>query len=163
MGNFELHDSDSKIVSDFVKIEKELSWEEVLKLCNSGNRNSGDRNSGDGNSGNRNSGLFNTNEPFLRIFNKNTKLKFNDWYNHSAYSIINRMELISFIGYDLMTEQEQKDHPEYKTIGGYLKVNGYKEAWKIWYNKVTKEEIDIVKTIPNFSSKLFEEITGVKI
>ena len=50
---------------------------------NSGNRNSGDynsgnRNSGDYNSGDYNSGFFNTNTPFVRLFNKKTKLRFDD-------------------------------------------------------------------------------------
>ena len=34
LGQFELNDSDSKIVTDYIKIEKELSWNEVLILCN---------------------------------------------------------------------------------------------------------------------------------
>ena len=53
-----------------IKIVREISWEEVLKmvnmgkvnagLCNSGDWNSGDCNSGDCNSGNRNSGNLNS-------------------------------------------------------------------------------------------------------
>ena len=55
-----------KSVTDKLEIVREVSWEEVLRivntgtgnsgLSNSGNRNSGNRNSGDFNSGNRNSG-----------------------------------------------------------------------------------------------------------
>ena len=60
----------SKYCTNKIKIIKELSWEEVLRLvnigkansgfCNSGNRNSGDWNSGNRNSGNRNSGNMNS-------------------------------------------------------------------------------------------------------
>ena len=56
----------NKHCTNKIKIIRELSWEEVLRLVNSGknntglknsgNRNSGDCNSGDCNSGNRNSG-----------------------------------------------------------------------------------------------------------
>ena len=64
-----------KSVTDKLEIVREVSWEEVLRLVNtgtgcsglsnsgnrnSGNRNSGNRNSGNRNSGNRNSGDFNS-------------------------------------------------------------------------------------------------------
>ena len=56
-----LYDTDnSKLVTNYIKIIKELTWEEVLKLANSGDRNSGYRNSGNGNSGDRNSGYRNS-------------------------------------------------------------------------------------------------------
>ena len=59
-----------KSVTDKLEIVREVTWEEVLRLVNtgtgcsglsnSGNRNSGDFNSGNRNSGNRNSGDFNS-------------------------------------------------------------------------------------------------------
>ena len=59
-----------KSVTDKLEIVREVSWEEVLRLVNtgtgcsglsnSGNRNSGNRNSGNFNSGNFNSGDFNS-------------------------------------------------------------------------------------------------------
>ena len=59
-----------KQCSNIIKIIKEITWEEMLKLANSGignsgnsnsgNRNSGDRNSGNSNSGYRNSGYSNS-------------------------------------------------------------------------------------------------------
>jgi len=59
-----------KCCTNIIQIIREITWEEVLTivntgkactgLCNSGNRNSGNRNSGDCNSGNRNSGNRNS-------------------------------------------------------------------------------------------------------
>ena len=54
----------NKSCTDKLEIVRELSWDDVLKLVNSGdynsgNHNSGDFNSGDYNSGNHNSGDFN--------------------------------------------------------------------------------------------------------
>ena len=54
-GDVKHEESSSKICSSRIEITKELEWAEVLKICNSGNRNSGDWNSGDWNSGDRNS------------------------------------------------------------------------------------------------------------
>ena len=63
-------DDNSKYCTNKIKIVRELSWEEVLRMVNtgkdntglknSGNCNSGDRNSGDCNSGDRNSGDCNS-------------------------------------------------------------------------------------------------------
>ena len=60
----------NKTCTNKLQIIREVSWEEVLRLvntgkanaglCNSGNRNSGNHNSGDWNSGNHNSGDFNS-------------------------------------------------------------------------------------------------------
>ena len=64
-----------KCSTNIIQIVREITWEEVLTIvntgkactglcnsgdCNSGNRNSGDCNSGDWNSGNRNSGDWNS-------------------------------------------------------------------------------------------------------
>lgn len=69
LGKIDVGDYDSKCCTNKIQIVKELSWEEVLKmvntgkgntgLCNIGNRNIGNRNNGDRNIGNRNSGDYN--------------------------------------------------------------------------------------------------------
>jgi len=65
LGEIDKDNDDTKHCTNKIKIVRELAWEEVLTLCNSGNRNSGNRNSGnrnsgDCNSGNRNSGDWNS-------------------------------------------------------------------------------------------------------
>jgi hypothetical protein len=59
-GTFDETKENNKICASNIKIIKELSWEFVLKNCNSGNYNSGNRNSGHRNSGNYNSGNYNS-------------------------------------------------------------------------------------------------------
>jgi hypothetical protein len=61
----EVFDMDNKSVTNDIEIVRELTWNEVLKLVNSGKANSGlansgNRNSGYRNSGNRNSGDLNS-------------------------------------------------------------------------------------------------------
>ena len=60
LGEIDKDNDDTKHCTNKIKIVREISWEEVLTLCNSGNCNSGNRNSGDWNSGNRNSGDWNS-------------------------------------------------------------------------------------------------------
>ena len=70
LGEIDAEEYGSKHCTNKIKIVRELSWEEVLKmvnmgkantgLCNSGSHNSGSHNSGDRNSGNHNSGNYNS-------------------------------------------------------------------------------------------------------
>ena len=60
LGEIDKDDDDTKHCTNKIKIVRELAWEEVLTLCNSGDWNSGNRNSGDCNSGDWNSGDWNS-------------------------------------------------------------------------------------------------------
>ena len=60
LGEIDKDNDDTKHCTNKIKIVRELAWEEVLTLCNSGNRNSGNRNSGNCNSGDCNSGNCNS-------------------------------------------------------------------------------------------------------
>ena len=126
--------------------------------CNSGDRNSGSRNTGNFNSGDRNSGFFNSNEPNVRMFNKQTKLKYKevkipDW----CY-----FELNVWVSYDKATEKEKEEHKkEIETSGGFLKKLEYKEAWRLAWDKASKEEHKELFNLPNWDNKVFKEITGI--
>ena len=80
-------EGDNKSVTDEIRIVREISWEEMLRLVNtgkgnSGYRNSGDRNSGNGNSGDRNSG--NGNSGYWNSGNWNSG-DWNSGYRNSGY------------------------------------------------------------------------------
>ena len=126
--------------------------------CNSGNRNSGDWNSGDWNSGNRNSGFFNSTEPNVRMFNKMTEKKSSEidipgW----CY-----FDLTVWVSHDTATDAEKKEHKkEIETCGGYLKTLEYKEAWKLAWDKASKEEHEKLLKLPNWNNEVFKEITGI--
>lgn len=62
-----------------------------------------------------------------------------------------------------MTDEEKTNYPKAKTIGGYLKVYTYEEAFKKSLEKATKDEIEQIKNLPNFDAKIFEEISGFRI
>jgi len=126
--------------------------------CNSGRWNSGNCNSGDWNSGRWNSGFFNTDEPYVRMFNHQTNMKrkdidFPDWFF---------FELTEWIDSENMTEEEKQQYPEHETTGGHLKVYDYKEAWRNAFDEETDlDEIRKAEQLPNFDYDIFEEITGI--
>jgi hypothetical protein len=62
-----------------------------------------------------------------------------------------------------MTDQEKIDNKNAFITEGYLKTLGYKEAWAEAYKSATKEDIKLLKALPNFDADVFEEITGIKI
>ena len=154
-------------------------------LCNSGNWNSGNRNSGNRNSGNWNSGnynsgnynsgdwnkssfnngCFNTIEPTIMMFNKPSDITYRDWVNSDARRLLNQIpkDVVEWILSDNMTDEEKAAHPEHKTTGGYLKVLNEPERSQIWWNGLTNNQKEIIKSIPNFNESIFEEITGIKV
>ena len=126
--------------------------------CNSGNRNSGNWNSGNWNSGNCNSGFFNTNEPFVRMFNKDTKLK----KYEIDIPLFCHFDLTVWVSHDTATEEEKEEHnEEIKTCGGFLKTLDYKEAWRLAWNKASKEEHLEMLKLPNWDNEVFKEISGI--
>jgi hypothetical protein len=178
---------EDKQATNKIKIVRELSWNEVLELANSGKgntglrnsgdsnsgnsnsgyRNSGDRNSGDRNSGNRNSGNsnsgdFNSNTPEeIRCFNKPCNRI--EWDNAPKPSFIYDVVLNKWICFDYMTDEEKARYPKAFVCDGYLKTYSYKEAWKIAFDNRNSNDIELLKALPNFDAVVFEEITGIEI
>ena len=199
-----------KTCTNRIKILREVSWEEVLQLvntgknctglcnsgnwnsgnrnsgnCNSGNRNSGNRNSGNCNSGNQNSGdcnsgnqnsgdwnntsfssgCFNTQEAKILMFNKPSNWTFRDWVNSDARYLLNQIKknVVEWVDFCNMTDEEKKNHPEAETTGGYLKILDESENAQIWWDDLSEYNKEIIKSLPNFDKEIFEQIVGVKI
>ena len=131
---------------------------------NSGCWNSGYRNSGCWNSGDWNSGLFNTEKrPKLKIFDKESDWTINDWFKSDAKDIMKTCPYTysDFINESKMTYEEKENHPEYKTIGGYVKTFvATKEDKEKWWNELSDEEKEIIKALPNFDFNKFRECVG---
>ena len=125
---------------------------------NSGRFNSGRFNSGSFNSGDWNSGFFNSNEPTVRMFNKNTKLSRRNIHIPTWC----RFELTTWVSRGTATEKEKKDHKrEIELRGGFLKTLDYKEAWRLAWNRVGVSEHKELLALPNWNNKVFKKITGI--
>ena len=124
---------------------------------NSGHYNSGKYNSGHYNSGNHNSGYFNTTTPKVRLFNKDTDLEFNDKRIQKLLSL-NVLPILQWISERNMNEEEKKNNPSYKTCQGYLKNTGRND-----YSKLTKENKELILSLPGFDDTIFKAITGVSL
>ena len=129
---------------------------------NSGHYNSGNANSGDWNKCDESNGIFCTEEPKIRIFDKDTDMTLNEFrkskYGKALRSV--KLKLTEWIKY---TEEEMEEDENKRLIGGYLKEYSYKEACANWWSKLTEENKEIIKSIPNFDKEKFYEITGINI
>lgn len=168
---------DNKSVTNTIKIVREISWSEVLEMvnigkantgfCNTGNRNTGNRNTGLFNSCNYSNGLFNSKSPKIYMFNKPTKLTYEELQEKysEAYNLLycSSFRLTEWIPVYNMIEEEKTAHPEYKTTGGYLKRNDFKEVCQKMWDRFDKTERNKIKKLPNFDKDIFKEITGIEV
>ena len=138
--------------------------------CNSGNRNSGNRNSGNRNSGDWNNtnfsnGCFNTVEPKIHLFNKPSEWTYRDWLNSDARYLLNQIpgDVLEYIWFENMTDEEKEVHPEAETTGGYLKELDNSECAVIWWRSLDQRKKNVIMAIPNFDKAIFKEITGIDV
>ena len=179
-----------KCCTDKIEIVREISWQEVLTIvntgkgctgrCNSGDRNSGDRNSGNRNSGTRNSGdwnsgdwnktsfsngCFNTVSPKIYMFNKITDWTLQNWFDSRARYLLNQIDNcpLEYVWFDTMSDEEKAAHPEAKTTGGYLKERTTADNARKWWAGLDAADRNVIFSLPNFDAEVFKEITGVDV
>ena len=133
--------------------------------CNSGNCNSGNRNSGDWNKCSFSNGCFNTVEPKIYLFNKPSDWTYRDWLNSDAHYLLNQIpsDVLKYVRFEYMTDEEKAAHPEAEITGGYLKQLDNSERGSIWWRGLKDSEKAAIKAIPNFDRGIFWEITGVYV
>lgn len=80
--------------------------------------------------------------------------------NKPGFIYFNLTEWVSFRD---MSDEEKARYPKAYICDGYLKTYSYKEAWQKAYSNATKEDIELLKALPNFDAKVFFEISGINI
>ena len=185
LGEIATDSDDTKHCTNKIKIVRELAWEEVLTLCNSGDWNSGNSNSGDWNSGDWNSGdwnsgdcnsgdwnsasfsngCFNTKEPKIYLFDKPSDWTYQDWMGCNARYILNNMpnDYLAWVYSENMTDEEKEKHPEHETTGGFLRTVEKSKERQSWWDNLDEDRKRDVKAIPNFDSTIFKCMTGIDV
>ena len=154
-----------KCATNYLEIVREISWQEVLEIVNTGKGCTGLCNSGDWNKCSFSNGCFNTVEPKIYLFNKPSDWTYRDWLNSDARYLLNQIpgDVLEYVWFEDMTDEEKTAHPEAKTTGGYLKQLDNSECGSIWWRGLNDYEKSIIKAIPNFDKEIFKEITGVDV
>ena len=129
---------------------------------NTGYWNTGDRNTGMFNVCDRSTGLFNTEEKTVPIFNKDSGLTWKEIFYKDWYAVLRSgsFKLTEWIWY---TEEEMEDSPIRQAIQGYLKQYTFEEACLNWWDSLSNEAKELIKTIPNFDKEIFKQITGIEV
>ena len=132
---------------------------------NSGSHNSGHYNNGDWNKTNYSSGCFNTKEIKILMFNKSSNWTFRDWCYSEAKDILDTVPNNApiWIQSENMTDEEKEQHPEYKTIGGYLKEIDNSKCVQAWWDSLPDYKKNIIKALPNFDAEIFKDCTGIVV
>ena len=179
-----------KCCTNKLELVREIPWQELLTIvntgkdciglcntgncntgnwntgnCNTGDWNTGDCNTGDWNKSSCNTGCFNTEEQKITLFNKPSNMTYNDWLRSDARYLLNRIpkDVVEWVYEKDMTDEEKASHPTYETTGGYLRVLDESECAQIWWDGLSETDKSTIKAIPNFDGEIFEECTGIKI
>ena len=159
-----------KSVTNKLEIVREISWEEVLEIVNTGKsctglRNSGNCNSGDWNSCSFSNGCFNTAEQKIYLFNKLSDWTYMDWLDSDARYLLNQIpgDVLAYVWFEDMTDEERAEHPEAEVTGGYLKESYDSKTVQDWWDTLSEKQKKIIKSLPNFDAEIFKEITGIEV
>lgn len=90
-------------------------------------------------------------------------MTWDEWYNHTAYNAAYGLNITKWVSWDDMTDEEKKKNPKAFVPEGYVKVYTYHEAWTNLWETLSNREKESFKTLPNFDSQIFKEITGIDI
>ena len=92
-------------------------------------------------------------------------MTFEQWRSSDAYRLLNKIDFrpADWIWFYKMSDEEKEQHSEAQTTGGYLKIRDNSDCCKEWWNGLSDKEKDIIKSIPNFDSDKFFEITGIRV
>ena len=164
-----------KSCTNKIQIVREIPWQELLTivntgkdctgLCNTGDCNTGNRNTGDWNKSSFNTGCFNTEEQKIVLFNKPSNMTYSEWLDSDARYLLNQIpkDVVEWVYEEDMTDEEKAAHPTYETTGGYLKVLDESECGQLWWGSLSDRRKEIIKAIPNFDAEIFFQCTGVRV
>ena len=159
-----------KSCTNKIQIVREIPWQELLTIVNTGKDctglcNTGNRNTGDWNKSSFNTGCFNTEEQKITLFNKPSDMTYNDWLRSDARYLLNQIpkDVVEWVYEEDMTDEEKVANPTYETTGGYLKVLDESECGQLWWGSLSDFQKNYIRSIPNFDAEIFEQCTGIKV
>lgn len=154
-----------KSCTNKIQIVREIPWQELLTIVNTGKDCTGLCNTGDWNKSSFNTGCFNTEEQKITLFNKPSDITYNDWLRSDARYLLNQIpkDVVEWVYEEDMTDEEKAANPTYETTGGYLKVLNESECGQLWWGSLSDFQKNYIKSIPNFDAEIFEQCTGIKV
>lgn len=161
----EVSEEGDKCATNKLEVVREIPWSELLGLVNTGKGCTGRCNSGNWNKCSFSNGCFNTTSPKIYLFNKPSSWTYRDWLNSEACCLIERISnnVVQWVQYSNMTDEEKAEHPKAETTDGYLKKLDNSESTVLWWCELSDCQKAIITAIPNFDKAIFKEITGIDV
>ena len=99
------------------------------------------------------------------MFNKPSNWTLKDWVSSDARYYLNQIpkNVVKWVYSSDMTDEEKAAHPEHETTGGYLKVLDESECAQIWWDGVSENVKNTIKSLPNFDAEVFKRCTGIDV
>ena len=88
-----------------------------------------------------------------------------DWLDSDASYLLNQIpgDVLEYVWFEDMTDEERAEHPEVEVTGGYLKESHDSKTVQDWWDTLSEEQKKIIKSLPNFDAEIFKEITGIEV
>jgi hypothetical protein len=148
----ELITDGTKSVTDHIRIIRELRYDEILSLANTGKDNTGIGNSGGFFFFFNSTGLFMSKRISYEAFNKQlTEKEYAELTQSAGFSVCRKFNLVKY-----------RVRSKAGKFGGF-RYMGYKSSWKVFWNSLAFKERNTVRKMPHLDKAVFEEITGVKL
>ena len=100
------------------------------------------------------------------MFNKPSDWYMGDFLESRAAQILSCMPGdytdTTWVSEENMTSEEKDSHEEYKTIGGFLRVDEHKADRQLWWDELIEEDKEEVMRLPNFDKDIFKQCTGIE-
>lgn len=127
---------------------------------NAGYHNAGNHNSGDWNKGNYNVGIFNCKEQKIRIFDKKSNWTMKDWRDSKAYVVM--LDCPGYNYYEYDTDQKDNTDKKIPKVPVLRKLEDLNIRQK-WWDELSEEDKNAVKSLPNFDTDKFYLCTGIRV
>ena len=99
------------------------------------------------------------------MFDKLSDWTIEDWNSSDARDILSNCpySYSNFVYASDMTDEEKANHPEHKTIGGYIKVYTVTKADKQkWWDELDENDKQTIYKLPNYDEDKFIECVGIE-
>jgi hypothetical protein len=95
----------------------------------------------------------------MRFFNKDSNLTYSEFSKNRI--VYPDLKITAWVEYKDLPKDEQTT--DAKNMAGALKTLTYKEAWTEYWGRASEDDKKWFMALPNFDSKIFEEITGINV
>lgn len=72
-------------------------------------------------------------------------------------------DVLLWVSFENMTEEEKANNPEAEITGGYLKLIEAETERQDWWDNLSNRGKNTIMSLPNFNKEIFKEITGIDI